>query len=301
MNKINIIKIAQVEDVKDDADGLRIKARLPQEKGQVSELPYAFPLLPKTFQSVPKVGEGVIILTMESDNKESDRFYIGPIISQPQFQEKCTHSYGRGASMSLLNERSVKPEEKISNHAETVGAFPAVADVAVVGRQGQDITLRQTPGREEEEIDIRCGIRKQATAPLIGKVIFNNVDPAYIQLKYGVNIASGVDKNGVPVDANSVVNIAADRINIISTKDLSLNSEVTNPENLISDLAQTMNDLHQVPLGDRLVDFLNKFVTAFLNHVHNHNLKEPSDGTLGYQDLKNYQINEILSEYVRIS
>ena len=55
-----VIKMGQVESIYDDADGLRIKVRLAQDGDKpISELPYAFPLLPKTLQSVPKEGEGV--------------------------------------------------------------------------------------------------------------------------------------------------------------------------------------------------------------------------------------------------
>ena len=79
-NGTSIIKKGQVESVKDDTDGLRIKARIAQDgEAPLEEIPYAFPLLPKTFQSVPKVGEGVFIITTMSGNKNSQRYYIGPI------------------------------------------------------------------------------------------------------------------------------------------------------------------------------------------------------------------------------
>ena len=47
-----IIKMAHVESIEDDADGLRIKARLSQDGlTATKDLPYAYPLLPKTFTS----------------------------------------------------------------------------------------------------------------------------------------------------------------------------------------------------------------------------------------------------------
>ena len=47
-----IIKLGQVESVEDAADGLRVKIRLGTDGNEPLEnLPYAFPLLPKTFQS----------------------------------------------------------------------------------------------------------------------------------------------------------------------------------------------------------------------------------------------------------
>ena len=87
-----IVNKGQVEQVIDDADGLRIKVRLESETmTPLSQIPYAFPLLPKTFQSVPKVGEGALVFLTKSDSKELQRYYMGPIISQPQFQEYCDY------------------------------------------------------------------------------------------------------------------------------------------------------------------------------------------------------------------
>jgi hypothetical protein len=71
-----VIKMAHVESVEDDADGLRIKARLSQDGRQdINDLPYAYPLLPKTFRTVPKVGEGVLIFLSELGNNNSNRYY----------------------------------------------------------------------------------------------------------------------------------------------------------------------------------------------------------------------------------
>lgn len=293
MNEV-IVKEAQVESVEDSADGLRIKARLSQD-GNVptSELPYAFPLLPKTFQSVPKVGEGVFIITALLGNNSSNRFYIGPIISQPQYMNKDTHSYGRGSSMSLLSGGSSEPLAKISNYAETDGAFPNVNDVALVGRNTEDITLK------DGEIDIRCGIREASIDDdmnLTGEVIFNKLDPSYIQLKHKTNLSTGIDK-----EANSMVNVVADKINIISHKDIN-GFNLTDQKNLINDeeIERLMNDLHKVPYGDKLVELLNLFRQAFLGHFHAYpGLPPGKDGLV--QSLSNYNIDEIQSKHVRIS
>ena len=116
MNEV-VFKMAQVESVEDSADGLRIKARLQQDSiTSVKDLPYAFPLLPKTIQSVPKVGECVLITTSQLGNNQSNRYYIGPIISQPQFNYKDEYEYGRGSAISLLQGSDTSPLEKISNY-----------------------------------------------------------------------------------------------------------------------------------------------------------------------------------------
>ena len=64
-----IIHKGQVELVEEAAEGLRIKARIDSDLWRpLEELPYAFPLLPKTVQSVPKVGEGVFVFTEIAGN-----------------------------------------------------------------------------------------------------------------------------------------------------------------------------------------------------------------------------------------
>ena len=74
--KIRLAKVREIENIysdyiKDDKhkndrpfDGLRIRAEFEDSDfpTEVKEIPWAFPLLPKTFQSIPKVGEAVIVL-----------------------------------------------------------------------------------------------------------------------------------------------------------------------------------------------------------------------------------------------
>jgi hypothetical protein len=295
-----IVKQGHVEYVEDTADGLRIKIRIPQDGNEPLEnLPYAFPLLPKTFQSVPKVGEGALVFTQLSGNKLSQRYYIGPIISQPQFQEKCNYNYGRGNATSLFKGGELKPLGKISNEKKTWGAFPNTEDVAVVGRGSQDIIMRNNYETSSNEIDIRCGIRenpKAATKDIIGKVIFNTVDPAYIQLKYKNSLT-----NGNLQKSNSMINLVADKINIISNQDVH-QFELTDIDELIREdkLDSIMSNLHRVAHGDTLVELLKLIIKSLLTHVHACN-GDPAK-VAGYtKEMAGYTVDKILSEHVRIS
>ena len=288
-----MIKMAQVESVMDDADGLRIKARLSQD-GSIStrDLPYAFPLLPKTIQSVPKVGEGVLIFFSEIGNNQSNRFYIGPVLSQPQYQEYESYFYGRGSTLSLLQGGSLKPLEKISNFDATRGAFPKVNDVALVGRKTEDIILK------DGEVDIRCGLRGKAAyhESLLGDVIFNTQSPSYIHLKYKKGLCTNNKQ-----EADSVINMVADKINLISHRDTNY-FNLTDQDDLIkdSDMDMIMSKLHQLPYGDVLVEVLQKMRNAIVNHVH------PYPGLPPCLDqhvvaLNGTDLNKILSDNVRIS
>ena len=301
-NGTSLIKKGHVESVYDTSDGLRIKVRLQQDgKTPVSELPYAFPLLPKTFQSVPKVGEGAFIITTMSDNKESQRYYLGPIISQPQFQGNCTYNHGVGPALSLIKGGTIGPKERISNYNETVGAFPEIKDVAMVGRGSQDVILKNN--KDSDEIDIRCGIRTDSVynntsdpTKLKGKVIFNKVDPAYIQLKYKRNLTTGTEQ-----EANSIINLVADKINIISNKDEN-SFNLTDQNELIpnEEIDNIMSKLHQVPHGDTLIKLLSLIINAIITHVHPMSGMQPSIADY-VKDMIDFDTDEILSKHVRIS
>ena len=290
MNEI-VVKVAQVESVEDTSDGLRIKART-QDDGTSGDIPYAFPLLPKTFQSVPKVGEAVMIINAKLGVNSSNRYYIGPILSQRQFTNYEPYKYGKGSSLSLLQNGTTTPLEKISNFAQTEGAFPNTNDIAMVGRKGEDIILK------DGEIDLRCGIRSEAIkdGSLFGNVVFNKYSPSYIQMKY--NRGKIATNNGF---SDGVINIVSDKINLISHQDIN-NFNLTDNKELIkdSDLPQIMEKLHQLPYGDLLVDALNKIISAVLNHVHPYpGLPACKDSTV--MQMAGINLDSILSTNVRIS
>ena len=62
--KIQNVKFCKVISIDDDTDADRIKVRLAPEDNSktLSEIEYAFPLLPKMFHVKPKVGEAVLVL-----------------------------------------------------------------------------------------------------------------------------------------------------------------------------------------------------------------------------------------------
>ena len=313
-----IVKLGHVEQTNiDPAGALRIKARAHEDGG--GEVPWAFPLLPKQFQVVPKVGEGVFLL--EENGKGSNRYYIGPIISQPQYNEKCEFSYGRGQAMSVLNGGPIGPLPNIKNDARTQGSFARLGSVSVVGRESQDIIMDKAVGEGSDQVLIRCGVRKEdsltnaaakqeGVITNIGKVIFNDIDPAYIQLKYKSNLAGNVEnynaeagkKISEPSKTNSAINIVADKINLIGVGDNSINPTKTDRNDMLcdEDMEQIMSELHQLPKGDVLVKFLKFMRDALLTHTHKYNQLPPTLANY-VLSLSNFDLNTILSEYVRIS
>lgn len=293
-----LMRMAQVESVTDDTEGLRIKARIIEDGlCNVEDIPYAFPLLPKVFQIVPKVGECVLIFNVEIGKTQSNRFYIGPILSQPQFYQKDSYDYGRGSSISLLDNNGMSPLESINLNPDTEGAFPRKDDISIVGRQSEDVILK------EGEIDIRCGIRQESidTNPSMkGYILYNNVDPSYIQLKYKPNLVA--EKFGDKDDGtNSSVNIVADKINLISHQDNN-QYNLTDKKDLITDeeLKKILSTLHPAVYGDELINLLQLMIKAITT------LTIPYPGlppckTDAIQLLEQYDLNKIKSQFVRLS
>lgn len=277
---------------------LRVKARIDGDDNRMldGDIPWAFPLLPKVFQSVPKVGESVFIFTSAINNVLSQRYYIGPIITQPQYHEMTPSSIAR----TMLDKGDYTPLEQYTDFQGTEGSFPSVEDVAVIGRGKEDIALKYDSGTTTSEVDIRCGIRGSADGTenpsKIGNIIFNQLDPAYIQLKY---------KNGIAKGASSIVNIVANKINIMSNLDEEIKHNLADSKEMVkeSEMDNVMKKLHQVPLGDVLVEYLDLLKGAILHHVH------PWPGMEQCGDYSNYitrlvgfgDLNKILSKHVRVS
>lgn len=309
---LNIGTVREIEGTNsvDGYDGLRVRAELMQDKpdGDYSKIPWAFPILPKTLQVIPKKGEAVfVIVDDEGDKSTSQRYFIGPIISQPQYNTKSE----KENSTTLLQTHDRNPIGKISNYDATRGAFPKSEDVAVVGRGQEDIILRYGTSSSEgdsnkgnvSEIDLRTGIRGEPTnsdnPDLVGNVIFNDIDPAYIQLKYKQGLITGESTK-----ANSVINMVADRINIMSNRDNNVSDSLHDKNTLVkeTDINETMEKLHQVPKGDELVKLLKIMKGCILHHVHPWAGMEQCGDWAGFiQELNSYTIEDILSEYVRIS
>jgi hypothetical protein len=277
-------------------------------------------------QAIPKVGEGVFVLNATLGNPDTQRYYIGPIISQQQYQEFCSYGRdGRGAAMSLLSTAKPSTEQQltpISRKKEiTKGAFPELEDVALIGRGQEDVVLkyRNTSRGSESEIDLRAGIRLEPTDTTVkylkGNVVFNDKNPSYVQVKYAKNGVSGLQKGEGDNDpnkyesipkrtANSVVNVVADKINLISHQDTSsFGNVISDKDNLIKEgeLDNVMSQLHRAVYGDELIMLLKKIVEALVNHTHPYPMISPTvDGT-PMAELIGYPFESIISPNVRIS
>lgn len=280
-----IFKRAKVLSVEDNSDGLRVKVRLYPEDNQTADdndLPYCFPLIPKMVHVNPKEGESVIVILAKQDNALGDRYFIGPIIAQPQNLEFAAADSG---AYTLMQGSIIEPDVAPSNNPENLGSFPDREDISLRGRENTDLILKAN------EIRLRCGIHKGGE----NKLAFNNENLGYIQMKY----THGLSHNGRSF--NSVTNIVSDKINLLSYQTID-NFNLTDRNGLITDseIIKILDEAHQLPYGDILIDFLRKFLRAFVNHTHNF----PGNPTLPTDEvtsIANYDLNQILCESIRIS
>ena len=87
---VKIGKVREVENVysKGGSDGMRVRAELAEDKPKkLEDIPWAIPLMPKVFHILPKVGEAVLVISEYTNSNHSQRYYIGPIIAQPQYMK----------------------------------------------------------------------------------------------------------------------------------------------------------------------------------------------------------------------
>lgn len=292
MSNINI-KLCEVISVDDNHKSGRIKVKLHPEddRKHIDNIQYVYPLLPKMFSVMPKIGEAVIVFLTASGDGFSNRYYIGPIISQlPNIEYD---GYFSGA-LSNYDDSLIKPKVSHDLIPEAKGAFGNDDDVCLYGRKGSDIILK------ENDIRIRAGARLDSNNK-IGKE-FNRLNPSYLKLKYNPEPTIVINKNtGFEHKYNSTATLVADQINLIANNaDTYFNT--TDNEGMISDeeMKKIMESAHVLPYGDVLVEFLKQFLWEFQNHTHTYPGKLTTLYT-GHETFFNYDLNKILSKNVRIN
>lgn len=274
-----VMRRAEVVSVYDDAGGLRIKARLSGGGDGTKtdeELEYCYPLLPKLLHVNPKPGETVVVLTEKLGASDSQRFFIGPILSQPYNYYRDLHTV---TANSLLkdNNNNLKPLPNPNLDSANNGTLPDRDDVAILGRTNADIILK------DNEIRIRCGIKGRMSEQAPNNLHFNLVDPAFIQMKYFPSPKND-PSNGR--EFSSVVNVVGDRINLISPRDGSpAFTSIPDPAYMVSDetLAENLDggfnvlcDAHPLVYGDELTGFLKQMIEVFRTHTHPYSMLPPT-------------------------
>lgn len=269
----------------------RIRVRISAEDNDVLDEDIeidALPLLPKMFFVKPKIGEAVYVIFATLNDGNSQRYYIGPVISQihrmyydPFFQG--ADSVQKGGSKGL----DVNPYIQ----DESDGAYPSGNDIAIVGRKNTDIILK------DDDIRIRAGVRLSSDETKY-KVVFNTKTPSYIKLKYHENSLNG--------DNQSTASIVADKINLISNKSTAVTINTTDTEELLTDdeLNKLLEDGFRLPYGERLVKLLKDMIRIFNNHTHDYDCLPPNKAFIDSMNAiakEPLEQEKLLSDTVRIN
>lgn len=268
----------------DSNDGNRIKVRIKgidDKITDVNKLSWCNPVIPKFINIVPKIGETVFILVPDSTNLFENRVYIGPIISQPQKLEKDPHFY---SSMSLFDTGFTEPEQSPSTLPKAKGVYPNTEDIALQGRKNTDIIFK------DNQVLIRAGKHE-----LNDNLIFNETNPAFIQLNFDAEI----DKDA---KRGSVINIVSDKINLLTHAGGKPNYNLSDKKKMISEeeLKRIMDSAHPLPFGDELVNFLTLIKEYIATHVHPYH-GMPSDKNKNVKDILNYDLNRLISNNIKIN
>lgn len=286
-----VIRMCEVLSVKDDQAGLRIKVRLWEDTVQqyptIEELPYCYPLLPKHIHLNPKVGETVLVFLSDLDGANSQRFFIGPLISQQYalnfdpyfFQSKCLLTGGSNA----------KPLQNPDMDPDNKGSYPEREDIAIQGRQNADLILK------DNEVRLRCGFKRYPNGSAKDTLLFNKQDLSYIQMRY----KKSKDQNNK--DYSSAINIVADRINLLS-HDSKNYFTLNDPEKLITEeeMLNILKYAHPLPYGDELIEFLKKLIEVIRTHTHPMSMDPPCFNQ-PQNEVLNTNLDDFLSQSIRIN
>lgn len=287
--KIQLVRFCQVLSIDDDTGADRIKVRLQPEDNdkRLEDIDYAFPLLPKNFHLKPKKGEAVLVLLTITNDGNSQRYYIGPVISQ---EHKLSYDpYFMGAD-SFLRGSYKKFDVAPNNIPDFNGLIPDDTDVCVRGRKDADIQITN------QDVRIKAGVKLVQNEDG-GNISFNEKNPGYIKVKYHLN----------PLEdgSQSTTSIVSDKIFLLSNT--SGNSfKLNDRKDLISEdeYNKMLEKAYKLPYGELLVDFLNTLTKAFIEHTHDFSMCPPNQFyTSSLKEKKTSLLDQrqMLSDTVRIN
>lgn len=274
VSSFKYLKYGEVISVTDEFGLGRIKVRV---KGSQSvggddgvsnaDLPYATPIVPKFLSTYPKVGEAVWVFVLDRTKQQVDRLFIGPIISQ---LDKLNRDSAI-TSLAGFTFGPVGPKVNVNTIPQLKGIFPDLEDISIQGRYNTDIT------QKTNEVILRAG--KFENVPASDRnpfpFQFNTKTQAYIQIKNDVSLGKEISEKG------TITNIVANKINLITHKNGSPRFNVTGQDTLISDdeMFRILEEAHQLPFGDVLIEYLKLLKEALFAHVHNGNGNPATDLT----------------------
>lgn len=290
-----IFYYGKVVSLQDDLGASRIKVRVAgiDDGLTLEELPYSFPMVQKFLHVIPKIGETVMVFIPDVKNPKIDRLYLGPIISQPQL---LFNDNGLFSSKTALASGIKEPLPAPFTVPENRGVYPALKDIALQGRDNSDFILK------EKEALIRAGQFQTDTAR--GDIPkFNKVNPSYIQIKHDVVLEKATERTSAEI--GGAINIVSNKINLLTHKNGSPRFVLNDQDETISqsELQKIIKEAHPLVFGDSLIQFLEVFINAFVNHVHAYPGLKPQDlaGANDIDKLLEFDLQSFLSKNIKIN
>ena len=310
VNNITEAQRRRDEVFNSDPNMIRVRIESNQYDQAITDnrlLPNCYPILPKHLNIVPKVGEVVFIMLLDPSDRYSDRLYFGPMISS---RENLKEDRIDTTALSNLSISVTTPNTNLDTLKSVKGIFPNREDISIQGRDNSDIIFKTN------EALLRAGQHIQDNT-----IVFNDKNPAYLQLKFNTTLKANNNNTnngfslGNPPSTDgfsnnkptkgSVINMVADKINLICHDDTDRQYNVTNNETYISEeeIANIIKTAHPVAFGDTLLEYLKKLELAFMNHVHRFPGLKPSavQGENYIKEYLEYPVQTILSKNIRIN
>ena len=308
---VTFIQRGKVVSIDDANDAGRIKVRVigTDNDEKDADIFYAFPMLPKHLNIVPKLKEAVLIFTFTSANQKVDRMYMGPIIPQPQFLENSDYDLEAWNGFSF-GSTDLGPAP--STRGKLKGGYPAKEDIALQGRKNTDLILKDNEvllraGKFVFQGDAADNSKNPSEFDEVLGYKFNSRTQGYIQIKYNAQV-------NVPKDDNddkkygSITNIVSNKINLLTHAEGNPRFTLANQENLISDdeMQRILTEAHPLLFGDKTIELLKLMMLAITNHSHKYNglpahAEGESPAALSIQEMVQYNLEQLLSKNIRIN
>jgi len=256
-------------------------------------IPWCSPFLPLHLNIVPKKGEYVKVILYDSQNGESYREYIGPLVSQKgeflNFSDETNSRRGReGYNLNFNTSPNRIPKAKD-------GLYPDETDIALQGRDNTDIIFKKS------QVLIRA--HKFLTDKPYEK---NEKNPAYIQINTLNSVGSKLLDSQINANKNQneLVALGKDKnnstrtdINLVSNKIYLIgrdsNSSIVKPYFSDSEEEIIEDKLHPIVYGDILQEFISKLFNWAKAHQHPYaNLPQNSEMNC-FKDLEQWMSKQL--------
>ena len=273
------IYIGEVLAIDEEFDTTRIKVRIRESgldnKVSDADLPYAYPLLDKTQHNLPLVGQGVLIILADVSEPQANRYWISRLI--PQLQDIDGRQYLQ--STAGLDRGYSGFKKSMYKMPDAKGILPGFKDVALLGKQNADLILSDT------KFTLRAG-----KTEINDKLTLNKKNPAIIDGQLFTEKSDGSD-------ATSFNTMLSDVNLMLSHKDAeNYGYDITKDT-----LKLALEKAYSIPRSEPLIEFLELFLNAFINHVHPYSNIPPVKNTVENNKLLEFDRNKILSKNNKVS